>query len=336
MRKHALAAFVAAFVLCATASAGQYYSNARYTPATHGNSSYNTYAAQPDMYEYVPVHQVFASIMHRNVRLKKETDTFPRAKYTPTSFSVGYVHTANQLQFGGAFNFEAGTRKLNGPGNQGMEIRTNVPGVSGFATLRPFNDSTYVSASAFLGFAQFKGKDAFWNGRINGTDKENRTLFSLGFEAGRTWGLGYGLLLTPHVGFDYTYAPSERYHFDNVGGVGPAQVSIGSQSFYEFPIGVALRKTFDVGGWLITPKVDFTIVPSVGRVDPKNAHPGFAYRVADKWKVVGAAGDNFGARINLGVDAKLGQRIAVGVEYTYEGRSRYDDHRIAANFNLAF
>ncbi|MCD8138938.1 MAG: autotransporter outer membrane beta-barrel domain-containing protein [Planctomycetaceae bacterium] len=331
MRKLALAACVAVFALCATAAAGQYYSNARYTPAPYGNAGY-TYAPQPDLYESVPVHQVFASIMHRNVRLKKETDTFPRAKYTPTSFSVGYVHTANRLQYGGAFNFEAGTRKLNGPGNFGMKVRTNVPGVSGFATLRPFTDSTYVSASAFVGFAQFKGKDAFANGRINGTDKENRTLFSLGFEVGRTWTFGYGLMLTPHVGFDYTYAPSERYHFDN-----PASpVTIGSQSFYEFPIGVALRKTFDVGGWMITPKADFTITPSVGRVDPKNAHPGFAYRVADKWKVVGAAGDNFGARVTLGVDAKLGQRIAVGVDYTYEGRSRYDDHRIAASFNLAF
>ncbi len=331
MRKHALAAFVAVFALCATAGAGQYYSNARYTPATYGNSGYNTYAAQPDMYECVPVHQVFASIMHRSVKLKKETDTFPRTKYNPTSFSVGYVHTSNQLQFGGAFNFEAGTRKMD-ERDFHMKVRTNVPGVSGFATYRPFNDSTYVSASAFLGFAQYKGKDLFDGGRVNGTDKENRTLFSLGFEAGRTWALGYGLLLTPHVGFDYTYAPSERYHFNYP----DSPISIGSQSYYEFPIGIALRKTFDVGGWLITPKVDFTIAPSVGRVDPKNVHPGFAYRVADKWKVVGASGDNFGARINLGVDAKLGQRIAFGVDYTYEGRSRYDDHRIAASFNLAF
>lgn len=330
MKKCLLIGFAAAIALCSSAFAGQYYSDGYgrgYTPAP-----YSRYPGRPSYDEECdPVNQIFASFMYRSVRLKKEKAGSPsNVKYTPGHFAVGYIHSMQKLQVGAAFNYEGGTRKLRNRDGSSLKIKNSIPGISGFATYRPFPDSTYVSGSMFLGFASYKAKDLRTPFAVGGSDKDHRNLFSLGFEAGHTWSFGPGLLVTPHIGFDYSYAPSEKF---NVSGV---PIGIKSQSYFEFPLGVTLKKTFNCGGWLLTPKVDLAITPSVGGIDPKNAHPGFAYRVADKWKVVGASGSNFGGRITLGVDAKLGQRVALGLDYTYEGRSKYNDHRIAASFNLAF
>lgn len=331
MRNCLRTAFIAALALCsASAFSGQYYDGygavygRGYAPAPQ----YDRYASRPNDYECVPVSQGFVSTLYRSVRLKKNKTGSPsNVRYTPFSIAVGYIHTMQKLQIGGAFNFESGTRKLRYPDGSSFKTRNRIPGFSGFATYRPFADGTYISGSAFLGFASYKGKDA-WPG--GGGDTEYRTLFSTGVEAGRTWTFGPGLQLTPHVGLDITYAPSERYHF-NLG-----RAEIDSQMYFEFPFGATLRKTFNCGAWLITPKADLTFTPSLGSIDPRNAHPGFSYRIADKWKVVGASGSNFGARITLGAEARLRERIAFGLEYIYEGRSKYSDHRLATSFNLAF
>lgn len=307
--------------VCVSALAGQYQ-------ARGYSRGYDEYARNPNAYECVSVNQAFVSVMHRSVRLKKSEG--PRTKYTPTAFAVGYVHTMDKLQLGAAFNFEGGNRKLNYRNGAGYKVRTNIPGISAFGTYRPFVDSTYLSGSMFLGFANYKAKDPLPANRISGTDKEHRNVFSMGLEAGRTWVFGQGFQVTPHVGLDFSYAPSENYQFDQ------AWDRIDSQTYWEIPLGVTLRKTFDFGGWLITPKADFTLVTRVGGVDPKNAHPGFSYRVADKWKTVGASADSFGARITLGVDARFNDRWTFSVEYIYEGRSKYNDHRISGSVGFAF
>lgn len=322
--RRSFVAALAMLAVCASAFSGQYQ-------ARGYGRGYDEYARNPNAYECVSVNQAFVSIMHRSVRLKKSEG--PRTKYTPTAFAVGYVHTMDKLQLGAAFNFEGGNRKLNYPGIARYKVRTNIPGISTFGTYRPFVDSTYLSASMFLGFANYKAKDLWTirHGNVGGEDKEHRNVFSLGLEAGRTWVFGQGFQVTPHVGLDFSYAPSERY---NMAGV--AWDHLDSQTYWEIPLGVTLRKTFDFGGWLITPKADFTLVTRVGGVDPKNAHPGFSYRVADKWKTVGASADSFGARITLGVDARFTDRWTFGVEYIYEGRSKYNDHRISGSVGYAF
>lgn len=325
MKNFLCAALVAALILCASAQAGQYYSN-----ANGGTRGYDEYARYPNAYECVSVDQAFVSVMHRSVRLKKSEG--PRTKYTPTAFAVGYAHTMDKLQLGAAFNFEGGNRKLRYRNTgSGYKVSTNIPGISVFGTYRPFADGTYLSGSLFLGFANYKAKGAYVGGaHLGGTDKEHRNVFSLGLEAGRTWVFGQGFQVTPHIGLDVSYAPTERYRF-----AGPGD-SIDSQGYWEIPLGVTLRKTFGFGSWLITPKADFTLATRVGGVSPKNAHPGFSYRVADKWKTVGASTDSFGARVTLGVDARFTDRWTFGVDYTYEGRSQYDDHRISASVGYAF
>lgn len=340
MKAKFLCGMLAGLVVCASAWGGQYY---RQEPRQGGYSrdyygtralSYSDYASYGRTYECVPVNEAFISVMHRTVTLKKNTSKYPKTRYAPTGFAVGYAHTVGKLQIGGAFNYEGGNRKMSWSGGGNFTTRNNIPGLSAFATYRPWVDSFYVSGSAYLGFASYKAKSGYFGGLSYGSGTtEHRNVFSLGLEVGKTWILGNGYQVTPHVGLDYTYAPTERYDWRNLPG---DWISFKSDSFWEIPLGVSLRKTYVVGGWLLTPKADLSLITSLGKVDPKNAHPGLSYRTADGWKVVGAAGGNFGVRLNLGVDARLNERMRLGLDYTYEGRSKYNDHRISATFGLSF
>ena len=284
-------------------------------------------------YECVTTHEVFASILHRVVRGRKETEKYPRASYNPTSFSVGYVHRRDSWHAGLAFNYEGGKRKLNYRGVSGYKVDTGIPGFSLFAgTTTP--NGIYVNAHTFFGFASYKAKNG-WNGanQFGTGNKIHKTLFALGVEAGKIYDIGFcGLLATPHIGLDYAYAPSERYNWN-----GAVWDSIKSQSYFEIPLGVSLSKPlYASGGWVITPKIDATLITSLGKMDPYNAHPGFAFRTADQWKVQGISAGRVGGRISAGVDASIGERLKVGVGYAFEGRNRYRDHRLTANLALAF
>lgn len=318
---------------------GAYYPNNGYAPAYNQQPAPRPRSRAPSCYpergeyrESPYANMAFASVMFRSVRLKKSHDDDPKAKYTPTSFAVGYAHNFGKLQLGAAFSYEGGNRKLDYSNGDNYKLRTNIPGFSIFGIYRPFDNNTYVSGSGFLGFASYKAKNLHMGGMNYGTGTtERKNLFSLGVEVGHAWRFSDLFVLTPHIGVDYSYAPSEFYAWN-----GGAFDHLGSQSYWEIPIGVSISKTFLLGGFALTPKVDATLATNVGSVDPKNAHPGFAYRTADSWKVVGASAGSVGARLTAGVDARFTDRVKLGVEYTYEGRSEYNDHRVSATFALSF
>lgn len=278
-------------------------------------------------------NDVFVSILQRIGRGKKDYDQGDsRTRYNPTSFSVGYVHDVERWYAGASFNYETGSRKLTAVGDNKLKISTSMPGIALFGGITD-GYGAYVDASMFFGFASFKGKDLRLNGvNIPGSDTDHKTMFALGLEAGKRFDFGHfgGLGLTPHVGIDYAYAPTERYRTGGLTG------SIDSQSYFEIPFGVTISKDFVFGGLNVTPKLDLTVVTSLGKMDPYNEHPGFAYRTAKGWKVAGISAGRIGGRITAGVDSRLSDRMKVGFDYAFEGRSRYQDHRLSANFAFSF
>ena len=310
MKKY-LVALVAAVAFCSAASAVDFNRRA---------------------FECVSNQEVFASVLHRVVRLRKEPEKSPKARYNPTSFSVGYVYNKDFWHAGLSFNYENGSRKLNYAGDRGYKVRTSIPGFSLFGGFKTANGA-YVNAHSFFGFATYKSKSG-WNTAqsVGSGSKNHKTLFALGVEAGQVFDTGFcSILATPHIGIDYAYAPSERYHWTN-----GMQDSIKSQSYFEIPLGVSLAKSFYSAGWVVTPKIDLSLITSLGKMDPYNAHPGFAFRTAEGWKVSGISAGRVGGRISAGVDANMGDRIKLGVGYAFEGRSRYQDHRLTANFAFSF
>lgn len=281
-------------------------------------------------YDCAPNHSVFATGFQRFARLKNN-DGGADTRYNPTAGALGYIYKQNNWYAGAAVSYEHGTRKYDERGgNESYRVRSNMPGISaygGFST----PDGWYVDTTAFMGFGTFKARNLRVGGASQGTGNGvHKTVYAVSLEGGKEFTLGNGLLVTPHVGIDYSYTPSEHYRFNGWDN------NIDSQSYFEIPVGVRFAKLFDCGNWDIMPRVDLTVVNSIGGMDTMNDQPGFAYRTAKSWRVAGVGGDHIGGRITAGVDARLNNRTTLGLDYTYEGRKDYNDHRISAMLGWSF
>lgn len=278
-------------------------------------------------YDCAPNQTVFVSAFQRYVRLKDSDG--PDNRYNPTAGAVGYVYSQGMWEVGAAFSYEHGTRKYK-TGNSGFKVQSDIPGISLFGTVRN-PTGWYVEGTAFVGYGTFKSKD-LWDGgnRLGSGDRNHKTMFAASLEAGKVFDFGYDMALTPHLGVDYAYAPRENYARNGLG------ANFASQSYWEIPLGVTLSRTFHYGAWSFTPRADATLVTSLGKIDNMNANPGFAYRTGRGWKVAAIGGDHVGARLSAGLDAKVGDRTTLGIDYTYEGRKHYNDHRISALLGWSF
>ena len=279
-------------------------------------------------YDCAPNQTIFVSAFQRYVKLKDSDG--PVNRFNPTAGAVGYVYSQGMWEAGAAFSYEHGTRKYDF-GDSGFRVQSDMPGFSLFGTMRN-PTGWYVEGSTFLGFGTYKAKDLWDAGgnRLGSGDRNHKTVLAAGLEAGKVFDMGYDLAVTPHIGIDYAYAPSENYTRNGLG------ANYASQSFWEIPLGVSISKTFNCGAWSFTPRADATMVTSIGNIDNMNANPGFAYRTARSWKVAAIGGDHLGARLSAGLDAKVGDRTTLGVDYTYEGRKHYNDHRISAMLGWSF
>ncbi len=274
---------------------------------------------------------VFASGLQRWVKLHDGGSAVAKNNYSPTAGALGYVYRTGPWHAGASFSYEQGDRKYAFIDGSSAKIKSSIPGVTLFGGWKN-PDGWYVDGSAFAGFATLKSRGiADGTGVYNGSTEHN-TMFGASIEAGKAFRLPSEFVLKPHVGFDYAYAPGESYTYNN--GVWVTR-SASSQSFYEIPLGVSFSRTFNCGNWAITPEVDVTMVNSLGGMN-ENYYPGFASRTADQWKVYGIGGDHIGGRVRAGLNANLNKRTTMGLDYTFEGRSGYQDHRISALFGWSF
>lgn len=277
---------------------------------------------------------VFVSGFQRFARLKN-SDNSLRTRYNPSAIALGYKYSRDIWNVGAAFTFEGGTRKYDDRFyGDSYRVRSRTPGVSLFGGVE-LPSGWYADANAFAGFSSLKGRDyrdAF--GTISRGSSTHKTQFAAGLEVGKHFDMTGGFRIKPHVGFDYAYSPGEHYRFDDAGG--SIVISQKRENFFEIPLGVSFSKAFECGNWTITPEVDLTLVNSIGRMDGMNHYPGFATMTNSGWKVYGVGGDHIGGRVTTGVNAKMNDRASVGLDYTYEGRKGYNDHRLSAMFGWAF
>lgn len=277
-------------------------------------------------------HTVLASGFQRFARLKNR-DSDVATRFNPAAGAIGYVYSPGDWYAGAAVSWEYGTRKygfrdLNG----GARIRSNMPGVSLYGGME-FPEGWYADGGAFLGFGDYHAKNAHINqGQFGSGTTRHEEVFAANLEFGKKFDLGGTFLLTPHAGLDYAYTPGEKFSW----GDGAFAFSSRSQNYVEIPLGVSVSAPFDYGKWRITPKIDVTMVNSIGKMDAMNTAPGFAYYTPKGWRVAGIGGDHIGARLTAGVKANMSDRTSLGLDYTYEGRESYNDHRISAMFGLSF
>lgn len=277
---------------------------------------------------------VFVSGFQRFARLRN-SDNQLHTRYNPSAVALGYTYSRDIWTVGAAFTYESGQRRYrDGFFDDSYRVRSHTPGISLFGGVK-LPSGWYADANLFTGFSTLKARsyqDAF--GYISRGNTVHNTQFAAGLEVGKAFDMSGGFRIKPHVGFDYAYSPGERYRFND--GVDIISIAQKRQNFFEIPLGVSFSKAFDCGNWTITPEVDVTLVNSIGRMDGLNHYPGFAAMTNSGWKVYGIGGGHIGGRVTTGVNAKMNERTSFGLDYTYEGRKGYNDHRLSAMVGWSF
>lgn len=285
-----------------------------------------------------PQSEVFFAGMQRFVTMKNskhDGERFSKTKYKPTSLAMGYQYQTEQLTAGIAMSYEIGKIKYYDD-DEFTKIRDRMFGFTLFGEYR-FGCGYYAKGSAFVGFASQKLKSGYDGAdKYTGNGSASSTRFGASLEFGKRFDFGNGFLVTPHVGFDYSYLPNKDIPYRDAGV--PEESPWPSQNFYEFPIGVTLAKDYQCGDWVFTPSVDLTLVTSVGGIKNRNMNgrPGFASYNGSEWKVYGIGAGHWGGRATAGIKAVKAGRFDVDFKYAYEGRKKYNDHRLSASVGLAF
>jgi|GEM_PF-3193575 Autotransporter beta-domain. len=291
-----------------------------------------------------PGWTTFAAFQQRYARLKHGSSDVGKNRYTSSTEAIGAAYSTGPWTVGGSLSYEYGRSKydfVNRSGNfidGNGKMRDQTFGVNLFGTYRMMDD-WYASGNVFTGFADTKPKymnsyTSSGTSAFSSFDSEKDVVFGSSLEVGKYFNLNEGFFIKPFVGFDYSYVPGREYNFMDNGQWGT--MTVGSQNFVEVPVGFGIGKSFHSGNWVFTPNVDFAFINSIGKMDNKNYNPGFSSYDGQKWRTYGIAGSHYGGRISAGLDAKLNQKYDIGIDYTYEGRRDYNDHRISAMFGITF
>lgn len=279
-------------------------------------------------------HEIFTSAFQRFVTAKHSGEV-RKTTYKPTAGLIGYRYSTPQLSAGLALSYESGLSK-NYLDNGNFRMRDETIGISLFGKYTGFS-GWYAQSSFFTGFNRKKVRDGFMNGApVSYDGKDSSTYFAGALELGKNFEFGAGTRVTPHAGFNYAFAPSNELRVRE-GGVA-TRYTPGRQNFFEIPVGVTFEKDFYAADWVITPAVDLTMISSVGNIKDENYNyrSGFAAYDGSKWLVHGVGSGHWGGRVTAGINAVKSDRFDVGVSYTYEGRKKYDDHRITAGVGIKF
>lgn len=279
-------------------------------------------------------HEIFTSAFQRFVTSKHSGDV-RKTTAKPTAGLVGYRYSTPQLSAGIAVSYESGLSK-NYLDNGNFRMRDETLGISLFGKYTDVS-GWYAQGSLFTGFNNKKVRDGHMGGvPLSYDGKDSSTYFAGALELGKNFEFGAGTRVTPHAGFNYAFAPSSDLRVRE--GNASRRYDVGRQNFFEIPVGVTFARDFYAADWVLTPAVDLTMISSVGNVKDENYNyrSGFSAYDGSKWLVHGVGSGHWGGRVSAGINAVKSERFDVGVNYTYEGRKKYDDHRITAGVGIKF
>lgn len=280
-------------------------------------------------------HEVFTSAFQRFVTSKHRGGGVRKTTVDPTAGLIGYRYSTPQLSGGVALSYEVGNSKnYTDVGN--FRLREETYGVSLFGKYTDLS-GWYAQSSLFTGFNRQKARDGFMNGLpVSRDGKDTSTYFAATLEVGKLYEFGAGTRVTPHLGVNYAFAPASDVKVFE--GANRTSYDFKRQNFFEIPLGVTFAKDFHAADWVLTPSVDLTMISSVGNLNDENYNyrRGFAAYDGSKWQVHGVGGGHWGGRVTAGINAVKSDRFDVGVSYAYEGRKKYDDHRISAGVGIKF
>lgn len=199
--------------------------------------------------------------------------------------------------------------------------------------------SSYLHESGFLAQASL-GFAYGWNrydvSMVLGPDKKGRfhnQSYSANLDLGYVFTPGSAAII-PSVGVRYSHVRQDGWNErgGQVGSVGFFKES--RQNMVDIPIQMRASQVFDCGAVRVTPEVRLAWIYAA-RKNRSRIDYGMT-GTSDSYTVQGVNPGRSRARVGGGVRTEWCGRYAAGIEYDFEWRSKYRDHRVTANVGLSF
>lgn len=297
------------------------------------------------VYDRLVNHSVFATIFNRYVKFGEKYGWNHEQRYNSVATAIGYAYSRNCWQVGASFSLEHGKRKydtlaLAFPFYKAYIHRsTNTVGLTLFGNY-VLPSGWYGHASAFAGYQhtnnnlikyRYSGSPGVFypdGNRFN----DGSGHFALALEAGRRFALTDSFGLTPHIGINYAVHTAEYMASESSRS---ALTDNKPRHSLEIPIGVAIKNEISCGAWIFKPFVDASLIARLGGSN-FDFRPGFASFNGHEWNVYGLDRTGMGGRVKVGTEIRYSERVNLSIDYAFETRRKYRDHRVSAAFGLAF
>lgn len=278
-------------------------------------------------------HTFFLSSQQRFTQFRHWGDNRTR-KYNPTAISFGYAYSKNNWHVGGALSFESGKDKMDFANS-----KNKVYGMTLFGGLN-FESGWELKFTGFTARASSKEivKDSAVfplppPPNVLSTSKENVYAFGASIDLGKSISVWNGVTIRPHIGIDYSATTSIK-HKHYLSGYGLALlVNRRRDHFIEVPAGISVRKDFCFDDFVLSPVFDASLIHAR---KSRHGSPGFASFNGREWKTYAVDGGDIGGRFNFALKGRYRQNVDFGVDYTFEVRNDYTDHRLSASFGVKF
>ena len=138
--------------------------------------------------------------------------------------------------------------------------------------------------------------------------------------------------VTPHLGVRYTRLAIDSYDAKSAGKV-LATTDVDTMQMFSVPFGVTISKDIAAGSWTIKPVFDLTLTANAGDTDAKLDT---TFIGATPVGLTSEAFDSFTYGATMGIDAKYGENLSVGLNTNYVGSSNADEFGVMGNVRYMF
>lgn len=169
----------------------------------------------------------------------------------------------------------------------------------------------------------------------NGVDGDTRAhLFATGIKGLYRFNFENAIVI-PFAGIRYGHYHTESYD-SHYNGSHSLSTSSLTNEIWEFPVGVEVEKTFDIGnnGWKMTPKLGLGVKFSAG--DLEGEHDVQVAGVVGQTSLKSDVADSVTFQGSLAINFVDGETTTLGLEYSYNGSEHLQSHGVNAVFRYNF
>ena len=296
----------------------EYTSATAYDNATLNRAQYTTWAAASHRWSQ-----------------QDQTDNILGYDYNPVAFTFGVDRVQGPWVLG--FAVQYGQGDVNASTDSGPSARTTIESALGGVYAAYQTPNWYGQAGLQFGYAWNETQTTYSVWRQESHADYASTLFGADTEFG--YNLYFGdaespFRLTPHLGLTYG-----RIHQEGFSEKGSASVTrsfdANTYEVVEVPVGVRITKAIELDQAILTPHIDLAYVHNFGD-EQASGMASFTELADQTWRVYGPDSGRDALRLSLGMDAKIGQYLDMGLSYTMEARDTYLDQGAKLEIGLTF